>query len=307
MSLRVKGLIIAGLAATCLFLNSGGLFAAWWEGKDLPVPPGASEAKRETRRLVGLEYEFIYYESAQKMDMVKEFYRQKLGQSGWKERNLSIDISKLPKIEGLPALDMDSFSKAAESNLLFENENETLSITFMPDEFSGNGKTKFTLCRGKKPQSAADFDMSKMGIPELVAKPKKDVYPVYPQSSLISLNEKDRSLRATHYTKDDIEQVISFYKSEMSRYGWYLQDEKPVSLMNKGANANYGGSEACPSCEKGSLGGGFSAQTWSGQLDFTNKSGDSCKIMVAQILPGDAKNQMFDMTTIMVNYEDNSR
>lgn len=300
--------LTAGLLMVLLILNVGVAFSAWWEGKDLPVPPGAEEIKKENRKMVGLEFEFTYYASGQGMDQVKDFYRKKLVQSGWKERQMGLELKNLDLPEGAPKIDANFFSKAAETNLVFETDDETLSITFLPVELTRGEKTKFTLCRGKKPDPAAQIDVNAIAVPELVEKPKKEVYSVYPQSSLVSLSEGQRSLSATYFTKARIEDVVNFYKSEMSKYEWYLANEKPLGKMNKGVSGQSAGNADCASCAKGVPAvSGASLETWAAELAFSNSRGDGCRVMIAEVIPAEEKYKALGMTTITVNYEEKAK
>ena len=278
--------------------------AAWWDGEDLPVPPNAGEDKRETRKISGTEFEFAYYSSTQSASQTREFYQTRLPQLGWNRKELIKDLSQLQAPEG-QAVNMEYVNKALESNLFFEKGDENLIITFMPEDASQNGKVKFALCRGKKIQ-AARMMADKVTVPELVAKPKKDVYPVYPDAALVSLSEDARSLRTTYFIKEEIEPVAAFYKTRMSEYGWSLTAERPISKINKGDVKNPG-SDSCPSCAKAEALLGVSLETWSTEMDFGDARGNTCHIMVAQVVPGDEKHKSLGMTTIVVDYEEKIR
>jgi hypothetical protein len=286
--------------ACSVFIKAQTVDAAWWETKNIPVPAAADKEKEETRIIAGSQMDFTYYTSAQDAAEIKKFYRAKLANLGWQERNFLKDLSQIQLPEGMPTMDTAYLDKMTKSNLLFEKDNETLIITFLPEEYSRDGKTRFNLCQGRKIEAKTELSPDTVPLPVLVAKPKKDVFAVYPEASLLSLNEEARSLRATYLTKDEPEPVISFYKAKMPDYGWYLKSEKPLQKMD----ANYAASADCPSCKANPALLNIPMETWFAEIDFTNEQGDKCNIAVAEIIPLDKKLSSFKMTTIAVFYQE---
>lgn len=286
-----------------MVMQAGILNAAWWTAEEIPVPPAASEVKRETRSIGGAELNFIYYLSNQAAGQIKEFYRGKLSGLGWQERGIMQDLSQIQLPGQMPGLPPAQLNQALEANLIFEKDQDMLIITFLPAEYSQDAKTRFNLCWGKAIKQA-QLSADKIAIPELVDKPKKNVFPAYPGASLITLNEHPNSLRATYFSKDDIEAIISFYKNEMSNYGWSLQDERPVKKMKKADMVN--DPSACPTCVKNPPNFG-SMETWFGQLDFVNDQKDRCNLAIAQIVPAKEGSLSLEMTTISVSYEEKTK
>lgn len=307
MFLRYKVLIMVILMASCALIKADRLNAAWWEVKNVPVPPAAHKEKEETRIIAGSQMDFTYYTSAQDAAEIKEFYRIKLANLGWQEKDFLKDLSQVKLPEGVPAMDTAYLDKMTKSNLLFEKDNETLIITFLPEEYSRDGKTRFNLCQGRKIEAKTELSADTVPLPVLVAKPKKDVFAVYPAASLLSLNEETHSLQATYMTKDEPEPVISFYKAKMPNYGWYLKSEKPLKKMDTAGMGKDNGSESCPSCKANLALSNASMETWFGEIDFSNERGDKCNIAVAEVIPLDNKLSSFKMTTIVVFYQEKAQ
>ncbi|MFA5411442.1 MAG: hypothetical protein WC321_06280 [Candidatus Omnitrophota bacterium] len=275
-----------------LLMGNQALHAAWWDADTLPVPPGAREEKKETRSISGQEMLFTYYISEQGAAEIKDFYRRKLAQAGWsqKEPLKEIDVSKFP------GLQTDNIKQAFEYNLLFEKEDNLAILTLFPGGFYRDGMTRFSVCRGKigvKPQAG-----DTVAVPELLAKPKKDVAPVYPGAALVTLSENARSLSASYFSQDEIEPVISFYKSKMSAYGWSLVRETRLEKMD---------TRDCPTCQKAPGIPGKPVEAWSKEMNFRNQRGDLCKIGLSEIITGSEAAKPVSITTISVSYEEKTK
>ncbi len=278
----------------CLAIPLNLVSAAWWENKNLPVPPTAQKEKEETRIISGAQMDFTYYTSTQDAFSIREFYRINLTNSGWQERNLLKDVAQMQLPQGVPAIDSSALNKMAEANLFFEKGDETFIITFLPQERSQNNKTRFNVCYGKRSEMKLQPPGDSIPVPVLVAKPKKDVFPVYPGASLISLDEGKGSLRASYLVKDEPETIIPFYKSKMADYGWYPKNEKPLKKM--GAD--------CPSCQANRAVSNASMETWVAEINFSNERDDTCNIVVAQVIPLDKNLSSYKMTTVVVLYQE---
>lgn len=274
-----------------LFSFAAAANAAWWDTKSLPVPADTKEVKKETRAIGNQELFFTYYVSNQDAEQIKNFYRNRLVLEGWKEKDLTQNLNQIQ----VPGLDKESMKKVLETNLFFENDTDTLILNFMPAQFSQEGKTKFTLCQTKK-TSTIQLSPDTVPVPALLTKPKKDVAPVYPGASLINLAEDSRSLKATYFSKDDIEPVISFYKNKMPDYGWDLAKEAPLKKMDAGS---------CPSCPKNLVISSQSAEVWIAEMDFTNQRGDVCKLGLSEVITAyAATSKTINITTISVSYDE---
>lgn len=264
------------------------------------VPPKTEQTKSETRIIGGRELNFTYFISSLDIESLKAFYRPKLQALGWKEKDLIKDFAKIPNLK------IDSTAtKMLEQNLMFEKDNQELIINFLEPEHFPDKKTRFTFSLGEafsaKPQAEADF------MPRLLAEPKKDIAPVYAGASLIDLRENKNSYKATYVSKDDIYTVESFYKTNMLNYGWYLTEETPVREIKIAEAGKFDISSYCPSCAKKSGGVATPEATLVGELVFSNERGDSCKIGFSRLVSEGKKKDIFDFSTIMVNYAEKNQ
>ncbi|TAM38404.1 hypothetical protein EPN54_04275 [bacterium] len=290
--------IIAILSIVILTCAINTLNAAWWEKKDIPLPAGAEEARQETRRIGGSELTFTYYATSQEnAGSIKSFYRLRLPDLGWKEKELIKDLQQMPNMQVNSGL-----KNALEQNLMFEKGTDLLIINFMPEGAFNDGKTRFAIARGKMDLKALPSDEKKL-MPELLTKPKREVSPVYPDAKLVNLSEEDNSSQASYYTKDDIESVSKFYKEKMPGFGWALAEEKPVKETVNTAN-NLDMAKYCPNCPKDANLDTASIKTKITELDFSNNKGDSCGIVISSQSSAQAQGSLFgSMTIILVNYE----
>ncbi len=300
MFLRNK--VIAGiilfLGTIVLSINS--LEAGWWEDLSLPVPPSTQEVKKERRKLAGSEFTFIYYESSLGASNIKDFYRQRLTNAGWQEKDLLKEAGNIPNFQIDP-----NVANALSQNLNFEKDKEMLFINFLPENFSQDEKTKFTIGKGKtlEPGQAQKQDGG-FGF-ELLDKPKKEVAPVYPKASLIDLSEQEHSSMLTYTTKDDIEPVVLFYKNNMASYGWNLIEEEPIKKRDFSADLEkYDLAQACPSCAKNNITLPKSMEMQFAELKFTNPRGDSCDIVINSMMSGEAGAGPLRFTNILVRYDE---
>jgi hypothetical protein len=280
----------------------------------VPLPSGAEEARQETRKIAGSEFIFTYYTSAQDTAAaIKNFYRSRLPNLGWKEKELLNDLEQIPNFQANPSL-----GNALGQNLMFEKGEDTLIITFMPEGAFRDGKARFTLARGKldiKKQPVGEESFA----PELLAKPKKEVAPTYPGASLINLTEGANFLQAGYFTKDNIETVSAFYKANMPKYGWALKKEGPIQEnvlpADKNEIAKY-----CPECANSAE---IEAKTSNAlqadmlkvelknivnrqaELAFVKENKIVCNVVIAERNAiGVSAEDLGKMTVIMVNYEE---
>lgn len=289
---KIKFSVIA-LFFMLLFFRFDPLHAAWWDGNNaVPLPPGAKQAMKENRRIGGADMTFTYYTGDSSPGQIKDFYRKKLALSGWQEKNLSQDIAKLQ----MPNINQEMVEKAFENNLYFEKDGETLIINFLPGGYTKDNQTRFTVAQGRVNQKAPSSDA--FAVPELIAKPKKDVFPVYPGASLMTLAEKADFLKASYFSKDDSERVAEFYREKMGGYGWELVSATPLQKMTAPA-------QECPTCPKGvNLPTVENVETWAATMEFTDQKGDSCTIGITEVITPGAGQEVKPMaiTTITVDY-----
>jgi hypothetical protein len=267
-------LLLAGLLAT------GILAARQAYAEDLPVPPESELTKEELRRLAGLELKFSYYTSAQGQKQLKAFYRSELPKLGWKEANPLADVERLSGVKA-----SSSLKEKMSVNLIFQKGDFLVVINFLPQGFSQDRRTRFTISEGKIDLNAISGlqKAATSGFPELLTQPQKDVAPVYPGAKLITLDEQPHTLKAVYFSKDQIEQVANFYKAEMAKYGWELSAEEPVHQANS-EELGLKRPVDCPTCGKGGVATEKSVQMLYAQMEFANERQDSCKIALSYLL-----------------------
>ena len=273
----------------CLSFNPSSLYAAWWNEERLPLPINTQEAEKETRKLADGEYDFTYYTSSQDVASIKEFYRRELSRLGWKENDI---LGGLSQMEGFKPDAM--ITGLLGENILFEKEGYTFTLGFMPQEYSLDGKTHFSIARSKEKESnkpLTEEEINQLAIPELKAKPKKEIAPVYPGATLVNLSEGKGSQDLAYITTGHIEQAASFYKTRMADYGWSLKEEKPLAQVETPAEAQ-------------NLVGEM--DMWLTQLDFSNNFGDNCQVVISSVISQSEKSASLglDMTNILVRYEE---
>jgi hypothetical protein len=295
------------MTATIILLFSKGINAAWWDNKDrIQVPVGAELVKEETRRIAGSDMEFYFYISPQDSAALVDFYRTRLTAAGWKEKQPLQDLAAAQA--RMPGLQIDSsLAESFAGNLVFGKENQLFIITFVPKEMSQDDKTRFSVMRGKLNINIADTPGDDF-VPELLAKPKKEVVPVYEGAKLMNLSEQPGIQRATYIANDEIEPVISFYKAHMPDYGWDIISEAPLKRM-EGAQADAADiSRFCPSCAKNAAVSPQPTEMWTSELKFSDNKGGSCGLLFSQTTSGEQAAQsaqpMFKMTIVVVYYEE---
>lgn len=301
MSFRYKVLGLLSVAVASIAISLNPVKAAGWDKQAVPVPPDTEQVKKEVRRIAASEFDFTYYTSAQAPAKLKDFYRNTLTNSGWKEKTLLKDLEQIPNFQMQPGL-----SSALEQNLVFEKEGAMLIINFLPEGFYKDQKTRFTLAQGKIDlESAASSE--RISPPELLTKPKKEVAPVYPGAALISLSEPAGALTAAYFTPDAINAVAAFYKAGMPNYGWFLIEEKVPEKIELPQTSKEEIAKLCPACaEKASI-SPQAIEAWMAQLSFVNASHDTCKIVLSQVISGQAGPVKMEMTTILVNYAEKKK
>lgn len=300
MFLRNK--VIAGiilfLGTIVIGINS--LEAGWWEDLSLPVPPSTQEVKKERRKLAGSEFTFIYYESILEANSIKDFYRQRLTNAGWQEKDLLKEAGNTPNFKLDP-----NVANALSHNLNFKKDKEMIFINFLPESFAQDGKTRFTIAKGKtlEPELAEKPDTN--FAPELLDKPKKEIAPVYPGAALIDLSEQERSSMLTYSTQDDIEPVVLFYKNNMAGYGWNLIEEEPVKIRDFSADLEkYDLAQVCPSCAEHRANLPKSMGMKLAKLKFTNPGGYSCDIVISSTASEKKGAGSLGFTNILVRYDE---
>lgn len=293
--------VITTTALSFIFLISFA-YAGFWNGQVNPTPRDTEQVKTEKRKIGGSEMDFSYYTSSLSPDQVKEFYQNLLSREGWVEREVAKELDKIPGVE---EKNKAGLVDILNHNLMFEKNGELIIINFVPSGSVEDNKTRFTISRGGVDfQASGSTPLQESNfLPELMTKPKKQVAPVYPGSTLISLNEKGNIFKAVYMSRDDTEQIISFFKENMTQQGWDLVDEKPMKLVDTGGVDKEAFKKSCPACAaKGALGDN-SIEIYFGELDFTNNKQDSCRIGFSKTTSKqDISGGVLGFTSIMVDY-----
>jgi hypothetical protein len=255
-------ILIASILIAC-----GPAFAGWWWGQETILAPSGSEKVREEKRLIaGSEMTFAYYTNNQSADSVRDFYRRTLANAGWTENE---------KITG------------GGNALLFQRGDETITIVFPPARAFRDKLTRFTVAAGKMnvnagPGNEGDLDT------KLLTRPSKDVVPEYPGAALTSLNEGPLFQRTIYSSRDSIDQVTAFYKSNMPLKGWKLVGDGPVE--------NLAMPKARPDQPE--------INRVTKEMVFANTRGDGCRIVIGQMsFDKNTQPKFGNMTNIVVNYE----
>lgn len=279
MFCRNKNIYLAVFIMLNLLFGLNSAHASWWDvsswNKGMPVPTDTQEVKREERIITGNKFDFVYYASKSDIEVIKNFYRVKLKNTGWSEQELLRELKAMPQVK----IDNLEMAQALERNLVFSKDEEQVIISFLPKQYSKDNLTKFTVCYGKIAKNLSEAQAAD-SLPRLVATPKKEVAPNFPGASLVLLSEEAKTLKASYSVKSDIEPVVDFYRENMSRYGWVLVNEKPIEKR---------------------IAGGASIELRFAELDFSNQAQDRCNIMVSNA-GGPGGN--LSITTILVDYEE---
>lgn len=297
MFYKLKVTCLIGSFLLVMFISAHPLYSAWWDRNSIPLPWGAEEVFQETRSIAGTEFVLKYYASKQNRKEIADFFRLKLSVLGWKEEKLLGDMEQIPDLK-IP----DSVKDILASNSIFEKDGENVMINFLPQEASQDGKTRFTIARGNM-QAKNDSGTEDDFIPRLSDKPKVDIAPVYPEAALISLSENPGFMRATYFTKDNIGQVIEFYKNGMISYGWFITEEKPLNKLDSG---EFDLSSLCPGCPKNDKTQQAIKPTdvVLSEFNFSNKDGDTCIMVFTDAGPKNEEDGILkSSTTIMMQYE----
>lgn len=281
------------IISTATFLVSlSPIFAA----SNLPVPPDSEEKKAEIRKLGNSDYNFTFYTSSAGINQIKNFYRQELPKSGWKERRILNELkSKGLKID-------PSLGNTLEQSLIFEKDADMLIINFLPTEPSAKGEARFTLFQGKSVLTGEGREAT-TPIPALVAKPQKDVFPVYPEASLVTLDEPSGAIKAAYLAKDNIAAVAEFYKVKMPNYGWSLVEEKSPEQVDMPAMSREDIAKYCPTCAANTAIPPSSIEVWAAHLYFTNQNQDTCNLNLSQVIISKDMPKT-ETTSIWVDYEE---
>lgn len=290
------------LSVLILTVFTGVIHAAWWSEKRFPVPANTEQVKEQTRKIAGSDFKFTYYVSRQDKEGIKDFYRRELSGLGWNEQELKQSLSEAKTGSAVQV----SGNVFFDNNLVFKKEDSILTLTFLPEGVIKDERVRFSISEGKL-ELGKKRDISKQEeyVPQLMARPKKNIAPLYPKATLINFSEKDGYLNATYFTKDYIEDVADFYKNNMSGHGWSLISEIPlarIDLLNSTKFASP--ASVCPECSQGQQMPSVITDMWFMELVFSNPRQDSCRIgLFNNIVEGSDSKQLLNFTNIRIEYE----
>jgi|GEM_PF-1001481 len=284
-----------GSSILALLFSFGILSTAFAADKEvIPVPANTQEVAEETRSIAGSQLYFSQYESSLRIDQIRNFYRKVLADAGWTEKDY---LGALTQGGGLK---MDSAAvNSMKENLNFEKDGALLTLDFAAERTGG--KTAYTIMQGKlevSGKSAEELDFT----PRLLATPRHDVAPVYPEAALISLSEGGNFMQAAYSSKADMDAVAEFYRRKMPSYGWDLVEDRPVKDVQTAASqADI--EKYCPECAEQGI-ALPSMDMFMKELIFTNTRKDRCRIGLFQVdVPKQDQVPAMNFTNIMVDYE----
>ena len=288
------------LALLLNFTIVGMVFAADDDREAIAVPANTQETQAQTRVIAGSNYETVYYESNLNPDQLRNFYRKTLDDREWSSTQEDPAVV-LKQLRGLKLkVDESAIKQSLKDNLEFEKDGEILSINIIPAEISSTKKVSYTITRGKpdlSAQSAGGDDF----IPRLLSRPKQEPAPVYPQASLVSFSEGDNFLKANYATKDDLEDVIGFYRDNMASYGWSLKEDNPANVVESATEEDI--NTYCPECAKNGI-KTAAPDMQIKQFMFTNDRQAKCGISLFQVkIPAQGQAGEMNFTNITVDYE----
>jgi hypothetical protein len=186
---------------------------------------------------------------------------------------------------------------------MYRKGEEVVFIVLVPPRKPGL-LTQFTISRAIPP-SAEKILATKKDKPD-----KLSFMPLYPNAKQAMLMDlPSGGVTAGYTTKDNIKEVIFFYKAQMINYGWMLVQEKPLQEVPID----------CPSCKKGmppmKQGGVGNVPVWDikgtskrATLFFQKRTGEMCVIGVnmqeLMNVPEEYKVASQEKTNIMVTYNE---
>ena len=271
--------------------------SAWWQFSGAPqVPDRTREVKKETRKMNGENFTLWYYISELDPQEVKVFYEKELKVSGWVKKDIlkEIGANQQAQFQGVLA-------SYLEKNIIFEKGNEFIMVSLMPSGVAfGTPGLRYNVVRGLKPSTPLVSNKTDI-MPKLVRKPKKQVAPEYPGSSLITLREDSNFLSAAYMSNDNLEAVAGFFRERMPMRGWELvSEDKPqkVDIQNAGVDL----AQACPTCSSSQMLTDKNIDVWLAKQYYENKNGDTYSIIISVAKMSGEQLPNTGATSIVVNY-----
>lgn len=262
------------------------------------LPPDAEVVTKEQRKMQGSAFDFTFFTTNLGPGSVKDFYRQRLASSGWKEKDPMKDASALPGFQIPPEL-----AGLMGNNVIFEKGEQKIIINILPAGYSPDNKTRCIYASGKHDfeKKASDDDF----VPSLMRKPKKEVAPVYPGASLIELSEEKDSMKATYFVPTDIETALTFYQINMGDFGWTLTEEAP---LNTREFPEYELSTVCPTCPKDMKADLSGYKSKYAVLGFKTDKAETCRIVFSSVVNDkETLDVALRSTSVILHYQKGGR
>lgn len=285
----IKARKISGLVFVIIFFGLNSLFAFWGDNAGLPLPIGSQEEQVTQKSDTGSLFTMTFYSVMQDTGAVKDFYRRRMPQQGWQE----IDPAGVPGLDQMRALMQDC--------VIFGKGNDLAAVIISPST-SNDGITHFAVGTNKAAAAAATDENTP---PQLVAKDNEDLVPVYPRATLTASSKSGNSKQLTYQTSDSLEEVIDFYKEQMPGEGWVLGQEEPLQEVTFDNSDPDSLANLCPNCPQKINDIVGAMNSWGAALDFS-RGKEQCTIGLSKVKSGEGAPMSFNMSTIVVNYEDAS-
>ncbi len=275
-----------------MFLNFSFAFADA-EPLALPVPSGTQVIKETKRDLADMKFDVIYYQSAESAEAIRKFYRKQLKGYGWEEIDFSAPLTKLD-------MDKENVRSFMERNLAFQKKDIILTISFIPDNLLPEGKTGYSLSRGnvalKNETAAPNINDSLAKIKDRKEE-KQDFAPEYPGAERVWLFKRQNAATAVYVSKDSVDKIERFYKMNMPKFSWRIENDGPAEILSEHDYAvKYGN---CADCPKGDI----NVRIANKIMDFSNAKGQACKITLIRRENTKEKDASNFTTEVRLDYE----
>jgi hypothetical protein len=193
------------------YILMGGLFilafslvfnvAKGWSEEVIPLPEDAVMTQDQSQSGGPMKLNMKFYKSNVPANKINTFFLQEMKNAGWQG------------------------GKEKDGALTFKKGQEVVFIVVVPPREVGS-PAQFSITRGIPP-TMEQMSATKKDKPDQLS-----FMPLYPNAKQQFLWDLPTGGTSAGYSTDDtIQNVISFYKSRMISYGWYLAEEVPVKEM----------------------------------------------------------------------------
>ncbi len=259
----------------------------------LPVPSGTQVIKETKRNLADMKFDVIYYQSTESVEAIRKFYRKQLKGYGWEEVDFSVPLTKLD-------MGKENVRSFMEKNLAFQKKDIILTISFIPDNLLPDGKTGYSLSRGsialKNETAVPDINDSLTKIKDRKEE-KQDFAPEYPGAERVWLFKRQNGATAVYVSRDSVDKIERFYKMNMPKFSWRIENDGPAEILSEHAYAvKYGN---CADCPKGDV----NVRVTNKIIDFSNTKGQACRITLIRRENIKEKDASKFTTEVRLDYE----